>query len=83
MAPTVTTGSGVMLMVIRERPGLTRSDLGERLGWSRVTVGKRLEELLTGGYIVATGQLDSTGGRRPDTFALNAAAEDKKPGELP
>ena len=60
-----------MLAVIREGSGSTRSALGDRLGWSRMTVGKRLDELLTGGYIVATGQLDSTGGRRPDTFALN------------
>jgi len=74
VAPTVTTGSGVMLAVIREGAGVTRSALGERLGWSRVTVGKRLDELLTGGYIVVTGQLDSTGGRRPEAFALNKDA---------
>ncbi|MGV8968701.1 MAG: ROK family protein [Cellulomonas sp.] len=74
MIPTATTGSGVLLAAIRGSSGATRSALGEQLGWSRMTVGKRLDELLTGGFILAQGQLDSTGGRRPDRFALNKDA---------
>lgn len=67
------TGSGVLLHRIRSTPGIARSTLVDELGWARATVGKRLEELIEHGYIQITGQHQSTGGRRAEAFALNAA----------
>jgi predicted NBD/HSP70 family sugar kinase len=46
----------------------------ERLGWSRVTLARRLDELLDAGIIVSAGQLDSRGGRPPEEFAVNRDA---------
>lgn len=67
------TGSGVLLAKIRQRPGIARRSLVNELGWARATVGKRLDELIANGYIVITGQHQSTGGRRAEAFALNSA----------
>jgi predicted NBD/HSP70 family sugar kinase len=71
MAHTLATGSGVVLDLIRAGVATTRSDLVERLGWSRVTLARRLDELLDFGLIVSAGQLDSRGGRPPEEFAVN------------
>lgn len=57
---------------IRLQPGVTRGELLEELGWSRVTVNRRLAELQDAGFIASAGQKESTGGRPPEGFVLNA-----------
>ncbi|MHA7173960.1 ROK family protein [Arthrobacter monumenti] len=74
MAQSLSTGSGVVLNLIRSGQATTRNDLLERLGWSRITLARRLEELLQTSIIMGVGQLDSRGGRPPETFAVNPDA---------
>jgi predicted NBD/HSP70 family sugar kinase len=74
MAHALATGSGVVLDLIRSGAATTRTDLIDRLGWSRVTLARRLDELLDAGFIVSAGQLDSRGGRPPEEFAVNRDA---------
>ncbi|SDS03927.1 ROK family transcriptional regulator [Agrococcus carbonis] len=64
------TGSGVVLDLIRSGAATTRSALIEQLGWSRVTLAKRLDELLAAGIIVQAGLEDSGGGRPASAFAV-------------
>lgn len=64
------TGSGVVLDLIRSGAATTRNALIEQLGWSRVTLAKRLDELLEAGVIVRAGQEDSSGGRPASSFAV-------------
>lgn len=70
MAQSLSTGSGVVLDLIRSGQATTRTDLLERLGWSRITLARRLEELLNASIIMSVGQLDSRGGRPPEKFAV-------------
>lgn len=72
MPKHLSTGSGVVLDLIRSGEATTRSELVDRLGWSRVTIGRRLEELLEPGIVVRSGQQDSRGGRPAEEFAVNA-----------
>jgi predicted NBD/HSP70 family sugar kinase len=74
MAQSLSTGSGVVLNLIRSGQATTRSDLLDRLGWSRITLARRLEELIEASIIISVGQLDSRGGRPPETFAVNPNA---------
>ena len=74
MAHILSTGSGVVLDLIRSGGSTTRSELIEALGWSRVTLARRLDELLDASIIVVIGQLDSRGGRPPEAFAVNKDA---------
>ena len=60
----------MVLDLIRSGEATTRNDLLERLGWSRITLARRLEELLNASSIMSVGQLDSRGGRPPETFAV-------------
>ncbi|GGH37232.1 transcriptional regulator [Microbacterium album] len=69
----MSTGSGVVLDLIREGVN-TRGELLERLGWSRVTLSRRLEELLAHGVIVPDGSRSSGGGRPREAFAVNRDA---------
>jgi len=67
------TGSGVVLDLIRS--GITtRRELTDHLGWSRVTIGRRLTELLAVGLIIPDGSLASGGGRPRESFAVNKDA---------
>lgn len=68
------TGSGVVLDLIRSGAATTRSSLIEHLGWSRVTLAKRLEELLDAGVIIRAGQEQSSRGRPPGSFAIDKDA---------
>lgn len=63
------TGPGVVLRELRTLGPTTRKDLVEHLGWSRVTVGKRLDELLAAGLVESRGLLASEGGRPAESFA--------------
>lgn len=74
MAHILSTGSGVVLDLIRSGSATTRAELIDVLGWSRVTLARRLDELLDASIIVITGQLDSSGGRPPEAFAVNKDA---------
>jgi predicted NBD/HSP70 family sugar kinase len=74
VAKAPTTGSGVVLDLIRRGEATTRSELIDRLGWSRVTLSRRLDELLAGELIASAGQLSSSGGRPPEEFAVNKDA---------
>ncbi|HEY0259329.1 MAG TPA: ROK family transcriptional regulator [Lacisediminihabitans sp.] len=65
-------GLGMLLALVRQHPGVTRSELLEQLGWSRVTLERRLNELTESGFVVAISQRGSTGGRPPEGFQLNA-----------
>ncbi|MFD5225615.1 ROK family protein [Microbacterium sp. NPDC058342] len=71
MAHTSATGSGVVLGLIRSGACTTRRDLLDALGWSRVTLERRLEELLDAGFIVRAGSRASGGGRPREEFAIN------------
>jgi len=74
MAYALSTGSGVALELIRSGQATTRGDLIERLGWSRMTVERRLDELLVSALIMRVGQADSRGGRPREEFAVNPDA---------
>ncbi|WP_026548757.1 ROK family protein [Arthrobacter sp. Br18] len=74
MAQGLSTGSGIALNLIRSGQATTRNDLIDVLGWSRITLARRLDELLAESIIVSVGQLDSRGGRPPETFAVNPVA---------
>src|SRR5690606_7208942 len=63
------TTAGAAVAPIRH--GVTpRSGLLERLGWSRVTLARRLDELRAAGIVVTAGPLDSSGGRPPEELAI-------------
>ncbi|WP_010205329.1 ROK family protein [Salinibacterium sp. PAMC 21357] len=74
MAHVISTGSGVVLDLIRSAQATTRSDLIAQLGWSRITLARRLDELLNADIIVSAGQSDSRGGRPPEEFVVNKDA---------
>ncbi|MBE6477934.1 MAG: ROK family protein [Propionibacteriaceae bacterium] len=60
-----------LLRLIRHGEATTRADLQNRLGLSRVTLGKRLDRLLHSGLIEEAGQNASTGGRPRTVFQLD------------
>lgn len=68
------TGPSVVLDLIRSGVATTRTELLHQLGWSRITLARRLEELLSTAIIVVAGQRDSGGGRPAETFAVNRDA---------
>ncbi|PJJ72029.1 putative NBD/HSP70 family sugar kinase [Diaminobutyricimonas aerilata] len=70
----MSTGPGVVLDLIRSGAATTRRELVDRLGWSRVTLSRRLDELLGAGLIETVGQQSSSGGRPPEQFAIAADA---------
>jgi len=67
----MSTGSGVVLDLIRSKTATTRTALIDQLGWSRITLARRLDELLTADIVVVSGQTDSSGGRPAESFAIN------------
>ena len=74
MAHILSTGSGIVLDLIRSGTATTRADLIESLGWSRITLAKRLDELHGASLIVVAGQRDSGGGRPAEAFVVNKDA---------
>jgi len=71
VAHVMSTGSGVVLDLIRSKTATTRTALIDQLGWSRITLARRLDELLTADIVVVSGQTDSSGGRPAESFAIN------------
>ncbi|MFG6402122.1 ROK family protein [Microbacterium sp. P04] len=66
-------GPGDVLDLIRERRALTRGDVLEMTGLSRMTVYGRIDTLLEAGLIVETGADRVTGGRPSRHLAFNSA----------
>ncbi len=68
------TGAGEMFQLLRDGQPRTRADLAAITGQSRSTIAARVDALLASGYVSATGEATSTGGRPPATFAFNPTA---------
>jgi len=65
------TGPGDVLSLIRDGVALTRGDVRELTGLSRMTVAQRLDALLDAGIIVEGGTTEATGGRRRRSLVFN------------
>lgn len=68
------TGPGGILALIRTSEAVTRSQIMKVTGLSRSTVAQRLDALLAHGYIAPAASENSTGGRPPSSFQINADA---------
>jgi predicted NBD/HSP70 family sugar kinase len=67
------TGPGDILSLIRHGHDVTRGDVLETTGLSRMTVTQRIDALLAAGMIVEGGTTEATGGRRRRSLVFNAA----------
>jgi predicted NBD/HSP70 family sugar kinase len=67
------TGPGDVLTLIRDGVALTRGDVRELTGLSRMTVAQRLDALLDAGIIVEGDTTEATGGRRRRRLVFNTS----------
>ena len=67
------TGPGDVLSLIRHGRALTRGDVRDLTGLSRMTVAQRLDALLGAGIIVEGDTTEATGGRRRRSLVFNTA----------
>jgi predicted NBD/HSP70 family sugar kinase len=67
------TGPGDVLTLIRDGRALTRGDVRELTGLSRMTVTQRLDALLESGIIVEGDTTEATGGRRRRSLGFNTS----------
>lgn len=67
----VATGPGEILRLIRSEEAVTRGEVHEVTGLSRVTVAQRIDALLEAGIIREAGNGNSTGGRRATRFVFD------------
>jgi predicted NBD/HSP70 family sugar kinase len=67
------TGPGDVLSLIRDGVAVTRGDVRELTGLSRMTVAQRLDALLDAGIIVEGDTTESTGGRRRRRLVFNTS----------
>lgn len=67
------TGPGDVLTLIRDGRALTRGDVRELTGLSRMTVAQRLDALLESGIIVEGDTTEATGGRRRRSLVFNTS----------
>src|SRR5919107_5531370 len=67
------TGPGDVLTLIRHGQALTRGDVREVTGLSRMTVAQRLDALLDAGIIVEGDTTEATGGRRRRRLVFNTS----------
>ena len=67
------TGPGDVLTLIRDGAALTRGDVREITGLSRMTVAQRLDALLDAGIIVEGDTTEATGGRRRRSLVFNTS----------
>jgi predicted NBD/HSP70 family sugar kinase len=65
-------GPGDILSLIRHGHAVTRGDVLETTGLSRMTVTQRIDALLAAGMIVEGGTTEATGGRRRRSLVFNA-----------
>ena len=68
------TGAGPVLQLIRDREGMTRSDLARITGLARSTVAQRVDALLAHELVYEAGGTASTGGRPPTLLTFNQRA---------
>lgn len=64
-------GPGETLQLIRSGEAVTRGELLEATGLSRVTVARRVESLLAAGIVRESGTGSATGGRRATVFEFD------------
>ncbi|MGY2093465.1 ROK family protein [Nocardia gipuzkoensis] len=69
--PSSPTSPGHVLALLREAGPLTRLELQERAGLSRVTLVERLEALRSLGLVRQAGHRESSGGRRAEVLEVN------------
>ncbi|QTX03938.1 ROK family transcriptional regulator [Agromyces archimandritae] len=69
----MTRGPGDILRLIRSGEAVTRGELGEATGLSRLTVAQRVDSLVDAGIIREAGAGDATGGRRATRFVFDPA----------
>jgi predicted NBD/HSP70 family sugar kinase len=67
-------GAGSVLQLIRDREGMTRSDLARITGLARSTVAQRVDALLAHELVHEAGGTASTGGRPPTLLTFNHRA---------
>ena len=67
------TGPGDILSLIRRGDALTRGDVLEATGLSRMTVTHRIDALLAAGIIAEGETMEATGGRRRRRLVFNAS----------
>jgi predicted NBD/HSP70 family sugar kinase len=67
-------GAGSVLQLIRDREGMTRSDLARITGLARSTVAQRVDALLAHELVYEAGGTASTGGRPPTLLTFNESA---------
>src|SRR5690349_4771399 len=65
------TGPGDVLTLIRDGRAVTRGDVRDLTGLSRMTVAQRLDALLEAGIIVEGDTTEATGGRRRRSLVFN------------
>ena len=65
------TGPGEVLELIRRGDAVTRGDVADQTGLSRMTVAQRLDRLLAEGLVVEAGETVPTGGRRRRVLRFN------------
>jgi predicted NBD/HSP70 family sugar kinase len=68
---TTGTDPGRVLDLVRHGLASTRAELSEQLGWSRLTIARRLDQLVGAGLLMAAGSSGSTGGRPPESFQVD------------
>src|ERR1700756_4809461 len=74
LTPSLVSGAGDILRIIRTRRASTRAEVAALTGWGRAAVAQRLDALVAGGLISPAGELPSTGGRPPALFEFNRNA---------
>ena len=70
-ARLIEPGAAAMLQVFRSGEPLTRSEVGERTGWARVTVNARIDALVETGLLVEAGLVNGSRGRPATTFRFD------------
>lgn len=68
----MSNGCGALLEILRHQPEASRTELAERTGLARSTVGQRLELLSAMGFVEEAGPRPSTGGRPAATVRFAA-----------
>lgn len=67
----MSSGSGDVLQLIRRGEAVTRREIQDVTGLSRMTVAQRVDSLLDAGMIREAGDGRATGGRRPQRLEFN------------
>src|SRR4051812_42574356 len=67
----MSSGSGDVLQLIRRGEAVTRREIQDVTGLSRMTVAQRVDSLLDAGIIREAGDGQATGGRRPQRLEFN------------